>query len=117
MDIFSNNYKDNRPGRTWDYPEFKGYYRDWRWVVFTTAEGDITIVNGTDNSFLGVYRPNDGESPMRTRINVPETGIAFLHGIPAIGTKGQRPESLGPQGQMNEATGKYRGKIYLYFDK
>ncbi len=117
LDIFSNNYKDNRPGRTWDYPEFKGYYRDWRWVVFTTAEGDITIVNGTDETFLGVYRPNDAEAPMRTRINVPETGIAFLHGIPAIGTKGQRSGSLGPQGQMNEATGKYKGKVYFYFGK
>jgi hypothetical protein len=117
FDVFSNNYKDHTPGRTWDYPEFRGYYGDWRWVVFSTEEGDITIVNGTDDLFLGVYRPKDGENPLRTRINVPETGIAFLHGIPAIGTKGQRPESLGPQGQMNQATGKYRGKVYFYFGK
>lgn len=115
LDVFSNNYKNHIPSRTWDYPEFKGYYRDWRWVVFSTEEGDITIVNGTDDSFLGVYRPNDGESPMRTRINVPDTGIAFLHGIPAIGTKGQRAEALGPQGQMNQASGKYKGRVYLYF--
>ena len=117
MDVFSNNYKDHTPGRTWDYPEFRGYYRDWRWVVFSTEEGDITIVNDTDETLLGVYRPKDGENPMRTRINVPQTGIAFLHGIPAIGTKSQRPETLGPQGQMNQATGKYRGKVYFYFGK
>jgi len=117
LDVFSNNYKDNMPGRTWDYPEFKGYYLDWRWVVFTTAEGDITIVNGTDETFLGVYRPNNAESPMRTRINVPETGIAFFHGIPAIGTKGQRAVTLGPQSLMNEATGKYSGKVYFFFGK
>ncbi|MBN2180480.1 MAG: hypothetical protein JW715_01100, partial [Sedimentisphaerales bacterium] len=117
LDVFSNNYKNHIPGATWDYPEFKGYYQDWRWVVFKTEEGDITIVNGTDDSFLGVYRPNNGESPMRTRVNVPETGISFLHGIPAIGTKGQRAESLGPQGQMNQASGKYKGKFFIHFGK
>ena len=85
--------------------------------MFSTEEGDITIVNDTDETLLGVYRPKDGENPMRTRINVPQTGIAFLHGIPAIGTKSQRPETLGPQGQMNQATGKYRGKVYFYFGK
>ncbi len=115
LDVFTNAYKNHVPGATWDFPEFKGYYRDWRWVVFSTNEGDITIVNGTDNLFLGVYRPNDGQDPMRTRINVPETGIAFLHGIPAIGTKGQSPETLGPQGQRNQALGTYKGKVYFHF--
>jgi hypothetical protein len=117
LDIFSNPYKDDVPGATWDFPEFKGYYQDWRWVVFSTEEGDITIVNGSDDLYLGVYRPNNGQDPMRTRINVPETGISFLHGIPAIGTKGQRPEDLGPQGQRNRASGTYKGKVYFHFGK
>jgi hypothetical protein len=117
LDIFSNPYKNDVPGATWDFPEFKGYYQDWRWVVFSTEEGDITIVNGSDNLYLGVYRPNNGQEPMRTRINVPNTGISFLHGIPAIGTKSQRPEELGPQGQRNRASGKYKGKVYFHFGK
>ena len=117
IDVYSNKYKNNIPGQTWDYPEFKGYYRDWQWVVFETKDTDISIVNGTDDLFLGIYRPNDGENPRNTKLNVPETNIAFLSGIPPIGTKFLRPEQLGPQGQKNQAAGKYNGTVYLRFGK
>jgi hypothetical protein len=113
--VWSNNYKNDIPGVTWDFPEFKGYYRDWRWVVFSTEQGDITIVNGTPELFLGVYRPNDGPFPANTKLSVPETGIAFLHGIPAIGTKFDKPEVLGPQSRKNAASGTYRGTVWFHF--
>ena len=115
LDVWSNKYKNDIPAVTWDFPEFKGYYRDWRWVVFSTEEGDITIVNATPELFLGVYRPNDGPFPANTKLNVPQTGIAFLHGIPAIGTKFDKPEVLGPQSQKNEASGTYRGTVWFHF--
>ncbi|MBN2129210.1 MAG: hypothetical protein JW741_06920 [Sedimentisphaerales bacterium] len=116
LDLWSNAYKDHTPGLTWDFPEFRGYYRHWRWVVFETNEGTITIVNETPDLFLGVYRPKDGPDPSNTKLDAPETGIAFLHGIPAIGTKFQKPESLGPQGRKNEASGTYRGSVWFHFD-
>jgi len=28
--------------------------------------------------------------------------ISFMHGIPPIGTKSQKPEKLGPEGQINQ---------------
>ena len=115
LDVWSNQYKDDIPGVSWDFPEFKGYYRNWRWVVFSTEQGDITIVNATPELFLGVYRPNDGPVPANTKLNVPETGIAFLHGIPAIGTKFDKPEVLGPQSQKNKASGTYRGTVWFQF--
>jgi hypothetical protein len=115
LGVWSNKYKNDVPGVTWDFPEFKGYYRDWRWVVFSTEQGDITIVNGTPELLLGVYRPNDGPFPANTKLNVPETGIAFLHGIPAIGTKFDKPEVLGPQSQKNKASGTYLGRAWLHF--
>ncbi len=115
FDLWSNKYKNDIPGVTWDFPEFKGYYRDWRWVVFSTEQGDITIINGTPELYIGVYRPNDGPFPANTRLNVPETGIAFLHGIPAIGTKFDKPEVLGPQSQKNQASGTYRGTVWFHF--
>jgi len=116
LDVWSNKYKNDIPGVTWDFPEFKGYYRDWRWVVFSTEQGDITIVNGTPELLLGVYRPNDGPAPAHTELNVPQTGIALLHGIPAIGTKFDKPEVLGPQSQKNKASGTYRGTVWFHFD-
>lgn len=116
LDVWSNRYKNDVPGVTWDFPEFKGYYRDWRWVVFTTEDGDVTMVNETPELFLGVYRPNDGPSPANTKLNVPDTGIALLHGIPAIGTKFNKPELLGPESQKNQASGVYRGDVWFHFD-
>jgi hypothetical protein len=115
LDVWANPYKNDIPAVTWDYPEFKGYYKDWRWVVFSTTQGDITIINGTDDLCLGVYRPNDGPAPVRTRLDLPKTSIALLHGIPAIGTKSQPPDTLGPQGQKNQASGTYRAKVWFHF--
>jgi len=117
LDVWSNKYKNDVPGVTWDFAEFKGYYRNWRWVVFSTEQGDITIVNATPELFLGVYRPNDGPFPANTKVSVPETGIAVLHGIPAIGTKFDKPEVLGPQSQKNTASGTYRGTLWFHFGK
>ncbi len=116
LDVWSNHNKNHVPGVTWDFPEFKGYYNDWRWVVFETTEGNITMVNGTIGLYLGVYKPQDGPDPANTRLGVPTHGIAFLHGIPPIGTKFQKPEALGPEGQKNEATGTYRGRVWFKFD-
>ncbi|MEN6334224.1 MAG: glycoside hydrolase family 2 TIM barrel-domain containing protein [Phycisphaerales bacterium] len=116
LDVWSNRYKNDVPGVTWDFPEFKGYYKDWRWVVFTTEEGTITMVNETPELFLGVYRPSDGPATANTKLNVPDTGIALLHGIPAIGTKFDKPEVLGPQSQKNQASGVYRGAVWFHFD-
>jgi hypothetical protein len=115
LDVWGNAYKDHTPGLTWDFPEFRGYYRDWRWVVFETQTGDITMVNESKDAFLGVYRPQDGPDPKGTKLDAPQTGIALLHGIPAIGTKFQKPEALGPESQKNNASGTYRGKVWFRF--
>jgi len=66
--------------------------------------------------FLGVYRPSDGPAPANTKLNAPDTRIALLHGIPAIGTKFDKPEVLGPQSQKNQASGVYRGAVWFHFD-
>ncbi len=116
LDFWSNDYKDHTPGLTWDYPEFRGYYQDWHWVTFETTEGAITLLNGTKDIFLGVYRPKDGSDPRNTRIDVPGTEISLLHGIPAIGTKFNKAQALGPEGQKNEAFGKYKGSVCFYFE-
>ncbi|MFB0553333.1 MAG: glycoside hydrolase family 2 TIM barrel-domain containing protein [Phycisphaerae bacterium] len=116
LDLWSNDYKNHTPGMTWDYPEFRGYYRDWHWVTFEITEGKITLLNGTEDVFLGVYRPKEGPDPRNTRINVPGTGISLLHGIPAIGTKFNKAQDLGPESQKNEASGKYKGSVCFYFE-
>lgn len=116
LDIWSNGYKDHTPGVTWDFPEFRGYYTGWHWAVFETQEGKITLLNGTRDIFLGVYKPKNGPDPAKTELDLPETGISLLHGIPAIGTKFTRAGELGPQSRQNQASGKYKAVICLYFE-
>ena len=116
LDVWSKIYQDHTPGLTWDFPEFKGYYRHWRWAILETADADITMINATDELLLGVYRPNDGPDPRTTKLDAPETGIALLHGIPAIGTKFQKPEAMGPESRKNDVSGPYRGVVWFHFD-
>jgi hypothetical protein len=116
LDIWSNDYKDHTPGVTWNFPEFRGYYTGWHWVVFETQEGKITLLNGTKDIFLGVYRPKNGPDPRSTELDLPATGISLLHGIPAIGTKFIKAPGHGPQSHKNEASGKYKGTVCFYFE-
>jgi beta-galactosidase/beta-glucuronidase len=116
LDIWSNEYKDHTPGLTWDFPEFRGYYTGWHWAVFKTQEGKITLLNGTRDTFLGVYKPKNGPDPAKTELDLPDTGISLLNGIPAIGTKFTRAGELGPQSRRNRASGKYKAVVCLYFE-
>lgn len=117
LDVWSNDYKDHTPGVTWDFPEFRGYYKDWQWAVFETQEGRISLLNGTKDVYLGVYTPRNGPDPARTRLDLPATGMSLLHGIPAIGTKFKKADELGPESQMNEASGIYKGRVCFYFEE
>ena len=115
LGLWSNDYKDHTPGRTWDFPEFRGYYRNWHWANFETKQGTITLLNGAQEQYLGLYRPKDGPDPRNTKLDLPDGGISLLQGIPAIGTKFQRPQRLGPESRKNAASGKYKGAVYFYF--
>ncbi len=83
LDIHGSMNEDYTSDLKRDVPEFKGYYRDWNWAILETDQGAITIVNATEDLFLGLYRPEDGPDPRNTKIDAPDTGIAFLHGIAA----------------------------------
>jgi len=115
LGLWSNDYKDHTPGRTWDFPEFRGYYRNWHWANFETKQGTITLLNGAQEQYLGLYRPKDGPDPRNTKLDLPDGGISLLQGKPPIGTKFQRPQRLGPESRKNAASGKYKGAVYFYF--
>jgi hypothetical protein len=113
LDVWQNAYNDSTPGESWVYPEFKGYFRDWQWAAFATTEGTLTVENGTDGGFLGVYRPNDGRD--RPVLHLPATGLAFLDVIPAMGSKFTLPEVIGPESQTRTVTGVHRGAVVFRF--
>ncbi|MDQ2921724.1 MAG: glycoside hydrolase family 2, partial [Acidobacteriota bacterium] len=112
LDVWENNYNDTTPGESWVYPEFKGYFRDWKWVSIDTTKGRIIISTEAPDSFLGVYKPKDGKNGL---LDFPETGIAFLEVVPAIRNKFHTTEETGPQSQPQQVSGVKRGTVHFWF--
>ena len=110
-------YKNTTPGRSWEYPEFKGYFADLHWAVFDTHDGPIAVSSGTSDVFLRMYTPRSGYDPRNTAPPFPEGDISFMHSIPPMGTKFLRADQLGPEGQPNEADGTCSGTLYFRFGK
>lgn len=116
--IWKKKYNNTITGESWDYPEFKGYYRDFTWVVIENKEHPFRIFSDTDNLFLRLYTPekpkgarNDNTSPP-----FPEGDISILHGISAIGTKFDGADNNGPEGAKNKVGAEWiTGSVYFDF--
>lgn len=94
--VWNKNYDNDIDG----YPKFKGYYSNLYWANFEskTAAG-FSVYSKTDDLFLRLFTPDDGDDPSNTAVKHPSGDISFLNGIPAIGTKFKRADHLGPQSQ------------------
>ena len=103
-------YNDPVPGESFDYPEFPGFFRDWRWLELQTRDARLLFQNLGDVPFFGLHRPQPGKQPV---ISLPDLGWSFLHAIPAIGSKFDLPAVLGPQSQPTRFDGVVRGELSL----
>ena len=105
FDVWHKAYNDTATGADWTYPELKGHHADLYWAVLETKELPITVVTDTEDLFLRVLTPRYGENPTFTAVKFPEGDLSFLHAIAPIGTKFAGPETMGPEGQLNESVG------------
>lgn len=94
---WSNKYNDPIPGESWEYPEFKGYFANVRWMTINTSEGKMTIEPLTDNQFVGVYQPRDGRDHLL--YTLPQTGISLMRVIPSVRNKVNTTDLNGPSAQ------------------
>ena len=123
FDVWQKAYNDTATGADWTYPEFKGHHADFYWAVLETKELPITVVTDTEDLFLRVLTPRNGENPTFTAVPFPEGDLSFLHAIPPIGTKFAGPETMGPEGQPNESVGEnptqrmgaYEARLFFRF--
>ncbi|WP_308991007.1 glycoside hydrolase family 2 TIM barrel-domain containing protein [Mariniflexile litorale] len=115
LDIWENDYNDPIPGESFNYPEFKGYFNNWKWAEFTTAEGKIHIENKETNTYLGVYSPRDGRDALL--YTIPNTGIAVLDVIPPARNKVNTTDLIGPSSQPKWLNGLQKRTVYLKFKK
>jgi len=114
FDVWRNACNDPIPGESFTYPEFKGYFRDWRWAVFETAEGGITLSPECDGTCLGVYNPRDGRDGLL--YTFPAGGLSVLDVIPPVRNKVNATELIGPSSQPARVQGVHHGSLRLRFD-
>lgn len=118
LGVWEHNYNNTVTGWSgWQYPEFKGYFADLHWAKLTTDNSTITILAQTPGLFLHLLTPEwppDGLARTATA-PFPDGSISLLHGIPAMGTKFDAAEKLGPQSQLNQAHGTYQGIVWFRF--
>jgi hypothetical protein len=112
-DIWENDYNDPVPGETFTYPEFKGYFADVNRMDFKTSEGEISLMNETPDSYVGVYQPRDGRD--RLLYTLPESGISILNVIPPVRNKVNATDLIGPSSQPKWVDGAVTGRILLRF--
>ena len=113
FDVWHTPFNDPVPGEQWEFPEFKGYFRDFAWLKLSATEGEWTVLNDTPGLFYRIGTPQAGTKPQSTTFAFPDGQISFLHGIAPIGNKFQAPATIGPASQPNRAAGEYR--IHLRF--
>ncbi|MGC4073720.1 MAG: glycoside hydrolase family 2 TIM barrel-domain containing protein [Nibricoccus sp.] len=124
FDLHEVAFNNATPGQIYAYPEFKGFFRDWRWLSLETTTGGIIVENynprlviddvGESVPFFALGKIASGEKDLIT--DWPDMGLAFLHAIPAIGTKFDFPEVLGPQSQPAKLSGVQRGSLIFRFE-
>jgi hypothetical protein len=106
--LHATNYSLSVPGETYRYPEFEGFFGEWRWLQMRTRSARVAISNSGNAPFFGLYRPAPGEKPV---LELPDMGWSFLHAIPSIGTKFAAADVLGPQSQPRQFSGIIRGEL------
>lgn len=116
LNVWEKAYNNTITGESWQYPEFKGYHRNFNWATIESKERNFTVVCPDEDVFLRLFTPekpkganNDNTSP-----EFPSGNISFLHAINPIGTKFTRPETMGPMSQPNMYSNEK--SMTLYFD-
>jgi len=101
--VWQKKYNQAITGEDWQYPEFAGYHANMYWASIETTEAAFTIYTEDEGMFLQLLQP---QRPKRASNNntspaFPQTSIGIMNAIPAIGTKFQAAERMGPQSQQN----------------
>ena len=124
LKVHSKEFNNAITGKVWDYPEFKGFYKDFYWVNVFSKGACFSIINGSkDPLFLRMFTPEKPKHIWRDYVipEFPEGDISFLNGISPIGTKFNTAASLGPQGKKNRSESHrmmplpFEGKIFFDF--
>lgn len=118
LGVWQKAYNNTSIGDNWVYPEFKGYFSEVGWVQVQSKDGNFTIHTSNPDTYLQVLKPIKHKAATNNNTDppFPDGSIGFMHAIPAIGTKFNRPEVMGPQSQKNVRQGSVPVSGVLYFN-
>lgn len=109
--LWENKYNNTRPGVSFEMPEFKGYFDDVTWMEVQFKDYTVRIEPFAEEAFVGVFTPEDGLD--HYLFSLPETGLAILDVIPAIGNKINGPKKTGPEGKPRRVNGIHHGRVII----
>jgi hypothetical protein len=105
------DFNDATPGEAYAYPEFKGYFHDWRWLTLETTAGRLIAQPSPSNyraPFFALGKPRDGVDGL---LDLPDAGLSFLEIIPAMRNKFHTTDQLGPQSLTRTVADTHRGSL------
>lgn len=107
--VWGNDYNNTVTGESgFVYPEFKGFFSSLYWAkVKGRNNNGFTVYCNSENTFLRMLTPQQPKEDPNHRVSVdfPEGDISFVKNIPAIGTKFQTGDKMGPQGNSENYFG------------
>ncbi|WP_317195433.1 glycoside hydrolase family 2 protein [Zobellia russellii] len=109
LKVWENDYNNTVTGESgFVYPEFKGFFSSLYWVQVKSKNNTaFTVYCNSENTFLRMLTPQQPKEDPNHRVSVdfPEGDISFVKNIPAIGTKFQTGDKMGPQGNSENYFG------------
>ena len=102
LDVHEKTYNNTMTGvPPVTYPEFKGYHSQLYWAKFITTGQSFLVATANEDVFLRLFTPETPKQSYNTAPPFPSGDISFMQAIPAIGTKSQKSENMGPSGKKN----------------
>jgi hypothetical protein len=115
LGVWENAYNDSMTGHSlWQYPEFKGFFAEVRWLELGLKQATITVLLPGRGRLVQVLTPKWPSDSISALTTFPDTTFALLDGIPPIGDKFHKVGTIGPQSAPNQATGDYHGSCDLH---
>ncbi|WP_460540433.1 glycoside hydrolase family 2 TIM barrel-domain containing protein, partial [Echinicola sediminis] len=107
--VWENDYNNTITGESgYVYPEFKGFFSNLYWAkVVGRNNNGFTVYCQSPHTYLRMLSPENPSKDPNGRVSVqfPGGDISFVKNIPAIGTKFQDPQSMGPHGNSDNYFG------------
>ena len=110
LGVWENAYNDGFAGKSWEFPQFKGYFAETRWMSFELKDGSTVRFELLEESpYVGAFSPKDGSDEFL--FQPPELGVSVLKVCPATGDKFTAAKDVSPSGRSVVLPAPVRGRV------